>query len=221
MDLAAVATGLAKSRTGRLCLYGAPGTGKSAYARWLARELDRPILVKRASDLLSMWVGENEQNIAQAFQEAERENAILLMDEVDGFLQDRRGAHRSWEVTQVNEMLTQMESFSGIFIASTNLMDSIDQAALRRFDVKAKFGYLAPAQAWGLLQRYSADRGFPSAAVGLQSRLGRLTNLTPGDFAVVARRQRLSDLVDAAAWVEALEAECALKESPRQRIGFA
>ena len=53
---------------------------------------------------------------------------------------------RSWEVTGVNEMLTQMESFAGIFIASTNLRDNLDQAALRRFDLKIKFDFLlAPA----------------------------------------------------------------------------
>lgn len=87
-----------------------------------------PLLIKRASDLMSMWVGENEQNIALAFKEAEQDGALLLIDEVDSFLQDRRGAKNSWEVTLVNEMLTQMEAFSGVFIASTNLMDGLDQA---------------------------------------------------------------------------------------------
>ena len=81
-----------------------------------------PLLVRRASDLLSMFVGEVEKNIARAFREAEDDGALLLIDEVDSFLQDRRGAQRSWEVTQVNEMLTQMEGFAGVFIASTNLL---------------------------------------------------------------------------------------------------
>ena len=48
---------------------------------------------------------------------------MLLLDEVDSFLQDRRQARQSWEVTLVNEMLTQMETFHGIFIASTNRLD--------------------------------------------------------------------------------------------------
>ena len=59
--------------------------------------------------------------------------AILLIDEVDSFLQDRRHAQRSWELSGVNEMLTQMESYQGVFIGSTNLMSSLDSAALRRF----------------------------------------------------------------------------------------
>lgn len=76
------------------------------------------------------------KNIASAFSEAERDNAVLLIDEVDSFLRDRRDAKASWEVTQVNEMLTQMEQFQGVLIASTNLIEGFDQAALRRFDLK-------------------------------------------------------------------------------------
>lgn len=59
---------------------------------------------------------------------------------------------RSWEVTQVNEMLTQMEAFEGVFIASTNLVKNLDAAAMRRFDVKMEFKPLKPDQAWWLFQ---------------------------------------------------------------------
>jgi SpoVK/Ycf46/Vps4 family AAA+-type ATPase len=116
-DLAALAAGLARSRSARLCLYGPPGTGKSAFGRWLAERLGMPLLLKSASDLMSKWVGDSEKAIAAAFRQAEREGALLMIDEVDSFLRDRDGAHHSWEVTRVNEMLTRMESFGGIFIA--------------------------------------------------------------------------------------------------------
>ena len=122
----------ARAKSGRLCLYGPPGTGKTAYGRWLAEQLDMPLLVKRASDLMSMYVGQNEKNIALAFNEAANDGALLLIDEVDGFLQDRKGAQRGWEVSLVNEMLAQMESFPGVLIASTNLMEGLDTAGLRR-----------------------------------------------------------------------------------------
>ena len=153
-DVESIAAGLKKTKAGRLCLYGPPGTGKTAYGRWLAEQLEVPLLVKRGSDLISMWVGETEKNIAECFQQAETEGAILLIDEVEGFLQDRREARLSWEVTGVNEMLTQMESFAGIFIASTNLRDNLDQAALRRFDLKIKFDFLLPRQCKALLKSY-------------------------------------------------------------------
>lgn len=125
----------------RSCLYDPPGTGKTAYGYWLAEQLNKPIILKRESDLLGSYVGENERQIA-AFRQAEQQKAVLMIDEVDSFLMDGRSAKQSWEVSMVNEMLTQMESFSGGGIASTNLMDGLDQVALRRFDLKVKFDFL-------------------------------------------------------------------------------
>src|SRR6266581_651213 len=219
-DLALVAAGLVKSRAGRLCLYGPPGTGKTAYGRWLAGQVGVPLLVKRASDLMSMWVGENEKNIARAFKEAEKEGALLLVDEVDSFLQDRRGAQRGWEVSLVNEMLTQMEAFSGVFIASTNLMEGLDQAALRRFDLKVKFAFLKPEQAWELLCRHCVELGIAAPLPGERARLTRLQKLTPGDFAAVIRQSRFRPIASSAALVAAVEGECAVKEGARAGIGF-
>ena len=220
-DPAEVAQGLIKARSGRLCLYGPPGTGKTAYARWLARRMDSPLLVKRGSDLISMWLGETEQNIAAAFAEAERENAVLLIDEVDSFLQDRRGARHSWEITQVNEMLTQMEGYSGVFIASTNLIDGLDQASLRRFDVKMKFDYLRPDQAWSLFSRHCGALGLSlPKSDELKREIKLLPNLAPGDFAAVVRRNRFQPVSSLTDLLHRLRQECGLKESDGQRIGF-
>lgn len=128
---------------------------------------------------MSMYMGGSEKNIARAFREAEQEGALLLIDEVDSFLQDRRGAQRSWEVSMVNEMLTRMEAYSGVFIASTNLMDDLDQAALHRFDLKVKFDYLHAEQAWSLLQSHCAAMKFVEPQPALSARLARLQQLTP------------------------------------------
>lgn len=219
-ELAAIAQGIAAHKSARLCLYGPPGTGKTAYGRWLAQQLDMPLLVQRASDLQSMYVGECEKNLARAFRAAEQDGALLLIDEVDSFLQDRRGAQRSWEVSQVNEMLTQMESFSGVFIATTNLMHGLDQAALRRFDLKVKLDFLRTEQAWALLLRHCAQLGLATPGSPEQSRLARLRYVTPGDFAAVLRQGRFRPLADAAALVAQLEAECALKEGAKGVMGF-
>lgn len=229
-DLVQVAHSLVNVKSGRLCLYGPSGTGKTAYARWLAAQLGQPLLLKRASDLVSKYLGETEQRMAQAFRQAEQDGAVLLLDEVDSFLQDRRGAQRSWEVSQVNEMLTQMESFAGVLVASTNLMTQLDQAALRRFDLKVRFDHLQPAQAWGLFERHcqhlwgEGGQGLAAAmpmAVEAQARLRRLNRLTPGDFATVLRQSRLQPLPTPLALVSALEQECGLKEGGIQgRMGF-
>ncbi|MDR3299939.1 MAG: AAA family ATPase [Candidatus Accumulibacter sp.] len=220
VDLAELAEGLKSSRSARLCLYGPPGTGKTAYGRWLAEQLDMPLLVKRGSDLLSMWVGECEKNIAKAFRQAEREGALLLIDEVDSFLQDRRDAQRSWEVTQVNEILTQMEAFPGVFIASTNLMSGLDQASLRRFDLKTKFDFLRPEQSVGLLRRHCEQLTLDVPDKEVEIALQRLRNLTPGDFAAVLRQNRFRPIKTAWQLVDMLQAECGLKEGKSVSIGF-
>ena len=219
-DLTQVAAGLARSKSGRLCLYGPPGTGKTAYARWLAEQMGVPLLVKKASDLMSMWLGQCEKNIASAFKQAEQEEALLLIDEVDSFLQDRRGARHSWEVTEVNEMLTQMESFAGVFVASTNLMAGLDQAALRRFDLKVKFDYLSIGQASELFCRYCSQLELPIPQAPQFVQVSRLRKLTPGDFAAVARQNRFRPIATSEALISALEAECAVKEGGSAAIGF-
>ena len=219
-NVGAVATGLIAAKSGRLCLYGPSGTGKTAYGRWIANQLGVPLLTKRASDLMSMWVGENEKNIAKAFHEAEQEGALLLIDEVDSFLQDRRGAQQSWQINLVNEMLTQMESFSGVFIASTNLMDGLDQAALRRFDLKIKFDFLLVDQAWQLLIEHCKKLQLLPPSQELRARVNCMHKLTPGDFAAVLRQHRFRSIETSAMFVAALEAECAIKEGVKRPMGF-
>lgn len=219
-DLTPLTNGLKTAGAARLCLYGPPGTGKTAWGRWLADELDKPLVVKRGSDLLSMWLGGTEKNIAAAFREAESEGAVLLIDEVDSFLQDRRGAQRNWEITGVNEMLTGMESFNGIFVATTNLMSGLDQAALRRFDQKLCFGYLFPKQAESMLQHYCRMLAIPDPERHHLASVRQLTNLTPGDFAVILRQSRFRPFVNPEELVACLRSDCALKEDKNRAIGF-
>lgn len=129
-----------------LCLYGQSGTGKSAYARFLAKELNLKVITKQASDLMSPYVGETEIKIAKAFEEAKQEKAMLIIDEADSFLQNRQNARQSWEISQVNQMLTSMENHPYPFVCSTNLIDILDEASLRRFTFKIKFDFLKKEQ---------------------------------------------------------------------------
>lgn len=218
VDLTRLSEGLSRTGTGRLCLYGPPGTGKSAYAAWLAERLQRPLLRKQASDLLNCFLGGTEANIAAMFREAERLQAVLLLDEADSFLQDRQGAQRSWEITQVNELLVQMEAFEGIFLCATNLMDRLDPAVLRRFDVKIRLDYLRPEQAAQLFQHTLQEAGQPSV---VPAALAALANLTPGDFATVVRKARVLGLPLTADWLlTTLTEECHAKPGAPRQIGF-
>ncbi|MBF0901659.1 MAG: AAA family ATPase [Campylobacter concisus] len=219
-DLNELMQGIKASKNARMCLYGVPGTGKSAYAKFIAKSLKKPIIIKKGSDLLSMFVGGTEQNIALAFKEAKDKKAVLVFDEVDSFLQDRGMATRSWEVTQVNEMLVQMESFDGIFIATTNLIDNLDKACLRRFDLKLEFGYLLPEQARNLFKKECTllKVKFDENAAKKVSNLGLLT---PGDFASVRRQAKFRPIKNGDDFCHRLELEVALKNEEKSvKIGF-
>jgi SpoVK/Ycf46/Vps4 family AAA+-type ATPase len=220
-DLKQVAEQLRRHRAGRLCLYGPPGTGKSQYGRWIGEVLKRPVVVRQGSDLLSKYVGGTEENIAEAFDTARRDGAVLIFDEVDSFLQDRRQARARWEVTQVNEMLTQMERFEGVFIATTNLVDALDPASLRRFDLKLEFGYLTAEQAWGLFQREARRLGLKLHNATLKKHVSALHYLTPGDFDTLRRKCRFDPPKNASKLLRMLRDELALKAvSSHKQIGF-
>ena len=218
-DIDKLISGLANSPNARVCLFGPPGTGKTAVCHYASRELDMPLHSHKVSDLMSKWVGETEEKIARAFEAAEADGAILLIDEVDSFLMDRTKSTANWEATMVNEMLTQMESFSGIFFASTNLMDNLDKASLRRFDAKIRFNFLNAAQSENLLKKYCKQLKLRLLAKSIKQ-IRALNVLTPGDFAAVGRQHRFVPLRDSSAFVQRLTDECKLKNSDSRSIGF-
>ena len=216
IDLGALAERLAAPKAPRdvsLLLSGPPGSGKSAFVRHLAARMGMPVLQKRASDILNMYVGGTEQRIAAAFEEALQAEAFLIFDEADSLLASRESAHRGWEVSQVNEMLTWMERHPLPFAATTNLLDRVDSAAMRRFLIKATFGYLSAAQVAKAFSRFFG-LDLPANAAGLD-------RLTPADFEVVRRGAALrGDLANAEALVHALRAEQAAKPGQTRSVGF-
>jgi SpoVK/Ycf46/Vps4 family AAA+-type ATPase len=207
-----------------LLFYGPPGTGKSALARHISDCLDRELLCKRYSDLQSMYVGQGERNIRLAFEEAENEEAVLVVDEVDSMLFSRENAVRSWEISFTNEFLTQMEQFRGILICTTNRMTELDAASIRRFNRKIKFDYLTPAgnvAFYGNLLAHLVGTPMDDQA---KSMLKRISNLAPGDFKTVRDRfvfhssGRLTHQI----LVDALLEESRIKDAHTQKrsIGF-
>lgn len=198
-----------------ICLYGPPGTGKSAYVRHLAQSMGMPILQKRASDLLDPYVGSTEQNIAAAFREARHKEAFLVFDEADSLLGDRRHAKRNWEISQVNEMLTWMEKHPFPFACTTNLMDHLDQASLRRFTFKCHCDFLSSEQIVLAMNKFFALNLDSSVAASLKG-------LTPGDFALVQKKARILECAEEVdEVVSMLRRELEEKNyNPARRIGF-
>ena len=177
----------------RILLYGESGTGKTEFARFIAGELNKKILLRRASDVLGKYVGENERHIREAFEEAEQTGAILLFDEADSFFASREGARMSWERTMTNEFLTQMEEFSGILICTTNLRSIMDSAAERRFHIISEFKALKTDGVEKLLKRF-----FPAITFSANDaeRISRANSAVPGDFGTLSSKIRFMDEKD-------------------------
>ena len=202
-----------KERCVSLCLKGPPGTGKSAFVRYLAERMGLEVIQKRCSDLLSMWVGVTEQNIASAFAEARDADAFLVFEEAESLLAERRLAEKSWEVSRVNEMLNWMESHPLPFACTTNFDERLDAATLRRFVFKITLDHLSPRQAQAAFRMYF-DLPPPE-------NIAALTNLTPGDFAVVSKKAGILDrLEEPTALADMLRAECNAKPDRPTPIGF-
>ncbi len=147
---------------------------------------------------------------------------MLTLDEADSFLADRRDARARWELTETNELLTQMECFDGLFICSTNLMERLDRAALRRFAVKLKFDYLQTDQVRGLVTETLRKLGVVENLTIALPKLARLQRVTPGDIAAVVKRcQVLGAALNAESFVQWLKEEIEMKgEGAAQPIGF-
>lgn len=224
MPIDKIVASLKRKTQGTMCLYGPPGTGKTQLAEYIAMQLDKPLLIKPASELLSMYLGESEKNIAKMFEEARSEGSILLLDEADSFLRDRALSKNSWEVTQVNELLQRMERFQGLFICATNLFSSLDAAALRRFTFKLEFKALTNDQRYQMLENESgADfSAFDEAyKEDLMMELALIKHLTPGDFATVRRQAILLDeTLSIDTWLDRLDIESKSKMLGLERNGM-
>ena len=211
-----------QSRVGlRFLFHGASGTGKTELARYIARATDRPLLVKRASDILDPYVGVAEQNVCKIFREAEATKSLLLIDEADSFFSDRSKATYSWERTLVNEFLVQMEEFRGVLICSTNYAAILDKALARRFHETVEFRPLGRDAIANLLAQYYPDLTFGENDVAAIAESGPVT---PGDFGALKGRTIYleAEEVTAAYVVESLAAMGrAKKDGGPARIGFS
>ncbi len=144
--------GVKERRSGidaKVIFYGAPGTGKTMTAYSLAKSMKKRVLSFDCSKILSKYVGESEQNVRSIFDtykdlvQKTKSEPVLLLNEADQFLSSRMADSSSGADKMHNQMqnifLEQIEKFSGVLIATTNLLETIDGAFSRRFDYKIEF----------------------------------------------------------------------------------
>lgn len=195
-----------------MCLCGPPGTGKTAFVGHIAERMGMEPLPKRASDLLSPWVGGTEQQMATAFAEALETGSFLVFDEADSLLMNRNNAVRSWETSMVNELLSQMERHPLPFACTTNRREALDPAAARRFLFRVEFYYM---------DRERIDRAFRFFyGCETPSEVLSLDKLTPADFANVREKAKILNFLDDPERIAgALAEECSAKPGGRM-MGF-
>lgn len=210
--------GLTGVRNLNVLLMGPPGTGKTEFVKYLAKQSNRELLVKRTSDLVSAYLGESEKNIAKAFTEAEGQGAILFMDEADSLFINRDGANRSWEVSQTNELLCQMENFAGTLICATNFSDHMDPAVMRRFTFKVKFNYLKPEANLLFFKKTLAPLLREPLTEEMAEKIKRIRDLAPGDFKVVYQKFVFEHAASTPELIAALECEVRSRNSSERRI---
>ena len=200
-----------------LLFFGVSGTGKSEFAKYIAETLDCPLIVKRMSDILSKFVGEAEQNIASAFSEAEVKNGVLLIDEADSLFSDRNLAQQRYEISQVNEFLSQMDDFRGILICTTNLFESFDSATMRRFQKKIKFSPPTNEGIKSLLGKYFSIDANTANTLDLET----LDGICAGDFKNVYEQLRFEGNPTTSEIINTLQRELIFKQKQNTHsIGF-
>lgn len=206
-----------------LLLYGPPGSGKTEFVKYMAREIGRELLIKRGSDFLGMYVGQTEMNINKAFQMAMDDGSVLFIDEADGLFFDRGKSKQRFEMTQVNELLTQIENFKGILVCATNFHDNMDSATFRRFNLKYEFDYLNDEGKLMFYKSQLEEMAPQPLKENEESSLLELDNLTPGAFKVVSHKYAFfkNRKLTHEFLINALRDEVAhSRKSEKRRIGF-
>ena len=146
-DFCSLSKNISKNENLSILLYGAPGTGKTEFAKQVAKNVNGTLYQLNFPHIQSKWIGETEKNIRRVFNlyreawQKSKEPIILLINEADGLMNKRvsiNTSNDSFANQAQTELLEQLEKFDGILIATTNLLGNIDAAFHRRFLFKTE-----------------------------------------------------------------------------------
>ncbi|MBC7540199.1 MAG: AAA family ATPase [Bacteriovorax sp.] len=182
---------------------GAPGTGKTEYAKFCAKTMEQHFVYTSAGGLLSGFHGESEANIKKLFDEAARKNAIIFIDEADSLGSNRANASQSFETSIVNELLIQIEKYPGIVILSTNMTDNLDPALIDRSIQKITFNYLSKEQAQIAFNVFFERKLTASE----REKLNNVKNLSLRNFRVVMQKTFFTEEADNLKLIKLLQLE--------------
>lgn len=204
--------------------YGPPGTGKTLCARAIAKETEKGLITVSFNRLFSKFVGDTEKQIVRYFNIAERQNAILYVDECDSIIMSRDSLHLSWEFSFINTFLKEMEKFNGVLILSTNYEVVRDRAINRRVQFFVKFDNPDYNTRISLLKKFIPakyqDKFNLEEIAKLEFTGGNLKNV----WLKMAISMMKNEVVDTTVFIEALHEEI-LKDAVKNninnnRVGF-
>jgi SpoVK/Ycf46/Vps4 family AAA+-type ATPase len=166
-----------------MIFYGQPGTGKTEYAQFISKQIGLPTMVVRTSDILFSKVGVSEKMIVEIFSYARQKQAIMIIDEADSLLYDRKQTERLWQAQLVNEFIQQIDKHTFPIFCTTNSIEDLDAAVLRRFMFKVAFLPLTADQKKKAFQKY-----FEQPCPDYIEQLG---DVTLADFGLVHKKAKI------------------------------
>ncbi|KLU90382.1 hypothetical protein MAPG_09344 [Magnaporthiopsis poae ATCC 64411] len=137
---------LSKAKLGGALLYGPPGTGKTHLARVVAHECKATMISATAADICTKWAGETEQAIKALFNLGRMlYPSVIFIDEADTLFRGRQDNDQSWERSQTNQFLAEVDGLINIadrplVLLATNFPQTLDFAVLRRVPFKLYLG---------------------------------------------------------------------------------
>lgn len=149
-------------------IYGAPGTGKTHLAKWIAKQIGLPVVLARLEGLMSSYLGTTSRNIGNLFAFANRYKCVLLLDEFDAIAKLRNDPQEVGEVKRVvNTLLQSLDSRheKGFTIGVTNHESLLDPAIWRRFDIQIEIPKPSPEVMITLLKKFLNPLEFTESEV--------------------------------------------------------
>lgn len=194
-----------KKAGGGILLYGPPGCGKTMIARAIAAECNAYYLSVGISDVLNMWIGESERNLAELFEKARSQKpAVIFFDELDALAYSRSKARSEHSRTVVNEFLSQLDGVDSkndkvLILAATNMPWDVDPAMNRpgRFSRQV---FVPPPDEEARAEMFKKKTaGIPAASLDFKALAKMTDNYSGADVDGVidqAKEYTLSDIIE-------------------------